>query len=101
MERNINKTVVVNKYVRSEELIAKEIISEMHVYPILKNISVTIDLYNQDQEFVKEEQIGIDSKNYELLFSDDIFFGTEKQPSGYQEKDLWKIIDKIRNESVF
>lgn len=93
--REVGKTIKINKYVEVEEIVTKEKINFVSINYDEKIVTVNIILLNSTEHVVGEKNVLILDENYDLFFSNDVFFDVGKQEGSYREIDLWKMIDKI------
>lgn len=99
MLREVTEKVIVNKEVEFEDIGVREEIIFANNHFSEKYMEIFTKLFNEQDEMIKEETLIIQWDNYDLLFSVSDFFDTGKQKGAYREKDLWKVIDKVREES--
>lgn len=98
MMRNVNKIITVTKVITVDEVINVENISEINIRSKEKNMNVTVEGLNSLGEILQSELFVFNQENYDLLFSIDELFDEGKMEGSYREADLWKMVDKIRNE---
>lgn len=96
--RDVGEKVKYSKLVVVEEVGVKEDIMYIN-HSIPENyISVGTRLFNSSNEIIREENIIISGEKYDLLLSESSEFEGGKQEGSYREKDVWHIVDKIRDE---
>lgn len=95
MVRNVGKTIKIKKTIVTEETVLKEKIVLINIVPEQKNISVTVDSFNESNELIQEKNINISNENYDFLFSANEIFDEGKQEGSYREQDLWKVMDSL------
>lgn len=95
MIRDVVKTITVSRQVEVNEIVNKEKINAVSINTDNKILSAHVALLNPENLVVQEKMVTVSGKNYDLLFSNDAFFGEGKQEGSYRESDLWKVIDKV------
>lgn len=97
--RVIDKKISYYKTVLVEEAGVKEEIFRLTQEFDKDRIETEIKVYNSGDEVMLSDRITIEADYYDLLMSTSDIFEEGKLENSYRNKDLWVVIDKIRNES--